>query len=220
MKLKILIIEDHEMMIQGYKSILSIHKDQYDAIITEAHNCETAYGIITNPEYKTFFDIIFLDYSIPAFPEKKIYSGLDLGALIRKYMPSTKIIMLTSFSDSIKLFEVVKKFQPNGLLIKSDYKPDTLLIAIKTVMEGETYYSPEAVASIKQPLFTKGSLDSIDREIIILLAEGLINKSIALKLGLSYSAIEKRKSKIKDHLNIAKGNDEDLLLECRRMGFV
>ena len=220
MKLKILIIEDHEMMIQGYKSILSIHKDQYDAIITEAHNCETAYGIITNPEYKTFFDIIFLDYSIPAFPEKKIYSGLDLGALIRKYMPSTKIIMLTSFSDSIKLFEVVKKFQPNGLLIKSDYKPDTLLIAIKTVLEGETYYSPEAVASIKQPLFTKGSLDSIDREIIILLAEGLINKSIALKLGLSYSAIEKRKSKIKDHLNIAKGNDEDLLLECRRMGFV
>ena len=220
MKLKILIIEDHEMMIQGYKSILSIHKDQYDAIITEAHNCETAYGIITNPEYKTFFDIIFLDYSIPAFPEKKIYSGLDLGALIRKYMPSTKIIMLTSFSDSIKLFEVLKKFQPNGLLIKSDYKPDTLLIAIKTVLEGETYYSPEAVASIKQPLFTKGSLDSIDREIIILLAEGLINKSIALKLGLSYSAIEKRKSKIKDHLNIAKGNDEDLLLECRRMGFV
>lgn len=220
MKLKILIIEDHEMMIQGYKSILSIHKDQYDATITEAHNCETAYGIITNPEYKTFFDIIFLDYSIPAFPEKKIYGGLELGALIRQCFPVTKIIMLTSFSDSIKLFEVVKKFQPNGLLIKSDYKPDTLLIAIKTVLEGETYYSPEAVASIKQPLLAKGSLDSIDRAIIILLAEGLINKSIALKLGLSYSAIEKRKSKIKDHLNIAKGDDEDLLLECRRMGFI
>jgi DNA-binding NarL/FixJ family response regulator len=220
MKLNILIVEDHEMMIQGYKSILSIHKDQYDVTITAAHNCETAYDIITNPENKTIFDLLFLDYSIPAFPEKKIYSGLELGALIRHNMPSTKIIMLTSFSDSIRLFEVVKKFQPNGLLIKSDYKPDTLLVAIKTVIEGATYYSPQAIESIKQPLFTKGSLDSIDREIIVLIAEGFQISSIAKKLNASDDTIKKRKSKIKDLLGILKGNDEDIVRECRALGLL
>lgn len=221
MELNIFIVEDHQMMFEGYKTMLSFNEYNFNIEYKVALNCETAYNIITNPENKTIFDLIILDHSIkPAFPEEKIYSGLELGVLIRLNMPTTKIIMITSFTESITLFEVVKKFQPNGLLLKSDYNPEFLSEIVKKVLDGETYYSPAAVKSIKEPLLTTGALDKIDREIIVLIAEGLQISSIAKKLNASDDTIKKRKSKIKDLLGILKGSDEDILRECRALGLI
>ncbi len=220
MEVKILIIEDHSSMIEGYKNILSLNKEGYTFQFFDASNCESAYYIITNPENNSFFDVVFLDHSLQSFQEKNMYSGKDLGSLIRQYMPTTKIIMLTSFTDSITLFEVVKKFQPNGLLIKSDFEAPVLLEALTKVLAGETYYSPQAAQSIKEPLFAKGFLDSIDREIIVLIAQGLQISSIAKRLNIADDTIKKRKSKIKDLLGIEKGGDEDILRECRALGLL
>jgi DNA-binding NarL/FixJ family response regulator len=220
MKLDVLIIEDQEMMIEGYKGIFFFYKEIYDAKITEANNCEEAYNLITNKENNSLYQVVILDYSLKAFPEKKVFNGLDLGVLIRDNMPNAKIIMITSHYESIKLFEIVKKIQPNGLLIKHDYKAKLLIDAVKTVLDNETYYSPEAKESIKQPLFTTGALDKIDREIIVLIAEGLQISSIAKKLNASDDTIKKRKSKIKDLLGILKGSDEDILRECRALGLI
>ncbi len=220
MAAKILIIDDHSGMIEGYKAMLNLNVDGIAHEFTEAYTCEEAYYIITDGEKSSFFDVIFLDYSIPAFPERKMYSGLDLGVLIRKYMPTTKIIMLTAHFDAIRLYNVVKKIQPNGLLIKSDYKPPHLIEAFENVLQGDLYYSPLVVEIIKQPLFTKGSLDSIDRDIIVLLAEGLQIRSIASKMNVSEETIKKRRSKIKDLLGIEKGGDEDIIRECRSIGLL
>lgn len=221
MDLNVLFIEDHEMMIRGYKSILSFNEYNFNITSQQAITCKAAYDIITNPVNKALFTIIFLDYSIKeAYPEKNIFGGLEIGVLIRQNMPEAKIIMITSFTDSITLFEVVKKFQPNGLMIKTDYDPDCLPEIIKLILDGETYYSPEVKESIKQPLLTSGLLDKIDKEIILLIAQGLQISSIANKLNMSDDTIKKRKSKIKDLLGLIKGNDEDILRECRALGLI
>lgn len=219
MVVKILMIDDHPGMIEGYKVMLALNK-QHSIETTEAYNCEEAYKIITNPTNSSAFEVVFLDYSIPAFPEQKIYNGEDLGVLIRKQMPNTKIIMLTAHFDAIRLYNVVKKIQPNGFLVKSDYKPPHLIEAFEKVMSGEIYYTPLVTEKIKQPLFSKGLLDSLDRDIIVLLAEGLQIKSIAFKMNVSEGTIKKRKSKIKDVLGIEKGNDEEILKECRSLGLL
>jgi len=220
MAVKILMIDDHPGMIEGYKAMLNLNSEKHPIETTEAYNCEEAYNIITNKEYSSFFDLIFLDYSIPPFPEQKIANGEDLGVLIRKHMPETKIIMLTAHFDTIRLYNAVRKFQPDGLLIKSDYKPPHLIVAFEKVLDGEIYYSPLVIEKLKQPLFSKGMLDSLDREIIVLLADGLQIKSIALKMNVSEDTIKKRKSKIKDLLDIEKGSDEDILKECRYLGLI
>jgi len=220
MVVKILMIDDHQGMIEGYKAMLNLNKDKHTIETTEAYNCEEAYAIITNDKYSRYFDIVFLDYSIPPFISQKIYSGEDLGVLIRKYMPDTKIIMLTAHFDTIRLYNVVKRFQPNGLLIKSDYKPPHLIAAFEKVLDGGIYYTPLVSEKLKQPLFSKGMLDSLDRDIIVLLAEGLQIKSIAFKMNVSEDTIKKRKSKIKDLLDIEKGSDEDILKECRALGLI
>ena len=220
MIVRILMIDDHPGMIEGYKAMLSLNKEQHNIETISAFNCEEAYNIIINPANSSAFDLVFLDYSIPEFPEQKIYNGEDLGVLIRKHMPNTKIIMLTAHFDAIRLYNVVKKIQPNGLLVKSDYKPPHLIEAFEKVLAGETYYTPIVLEKVKEPLFTKGFLDSLDREIIVLLAEGFQIKTIANKMNVSEDTIKKRKSKIKDLLGIEKGSDEDILKECRALGLL
>jgi DNA-binding NarL/FixJ family response regulator len=73
---------------------------------------------------------------------------------------------------------------------------------------------------MKELLARENYLDSINRQIIILWAQGFKNKTIGAQLGLSDSAIEKRKYKIKDFFLINKGTDEELITEARKLGFI
>jgi len=187
--------------------------------VTFSHDCQEAYEMITSSE-STSFDLIFLDRSLPPYLEKKIKSGEDLALLVRKQLPDAKVIILTSHAEAFILYDIVQKIRPNGLLIKSDFDGDELLVAFNSVLNGETYFSETVKAALKEQIITRGYLDTIDRQIITLLSQGLRNKTIATELGLSDSAIEKRKVKIKDYLNIYKGNDEDIITECRKMGFI
>lgn len=219
MIVKILMIDDHPGMIEGYKAMLSLQNNHILSII-EVYSCEDAYTHITDTTSNSTFDLVFLDYSLPSFPDEKINNGEDLGVIIRKYMPHTKIIMLTAHFDAIRLFSVVKRFQPEGLLVKSDYKPVQLLEAFEKVLQGEIYYTPLVAEKLKQPLFSKGLLDTLDREILILLSDGFQIRSIATQMNVSEDTVKKRKSKIKDLLGIVKGSDEEILKECRVLGLL
>lgn len=220
MVVKILMIDDHQMMIEGYKSTLSINKEKYTIETTDVNNCEQAFQVITNPANVNEFDIVFLDYSLPTFPEQKLFNGEDIAVLMRKYRPNIKIIMLTAHFDAIKLFNIVKKIAPQGLLVKSDFQSPQLLEAFETVLNGGTYYSPIVHEKTKERLLTEGLLDKTDREIINLINEGLQIKSIATTLLISEDTVKKRKSKIKDLLGIEKGSDEAILKECKLLGLL
>ena len=220
MLVKILMIDDHQMMIEGYKATLSINKNKYTIQTTDVNSCEQAFQVITNPVNAGVFDIVFLDYSLPAFPEQKLFNGEDIAVLIRKHWPTIKIIILTAHFDSIKLFTIVKKIAPEGLLVKSDFQSPQLLEAFETVLNGGTYYSPIVHEKKEERLFEKGLLDDTDREIIKLINEGLQIKSIAAQLIISEDTVKKRKSKIKDLLDIEKGSDEAILKECKLLGLL
>ena len=220
MLVKILMIDDHQMMIDGYKATLSINKEKYTIETTDVNNCEHAFHIITKPENAAAFDLVFLDYSLPAFPEQKLYNGEDIAVLIRKQWPTIKIIMLTAHFDAIKLFNKVKKIAPEGLLVKSDFQSPQLLEAFETVINGGTYYSPIVHEKTKERLLAQGLLDRTDREIINLINEGLQIKSIASQLVISEDTVKKRKNKIKDLLGIEKGSDEAILKACRQIGLL
>lgn len=218
MPYKILMVDDHKTMLIGYKSILEFNDKNLELDVTFCHDCEEAYHIITSDTIS--FDLVFLDRSLPPYPEKKIKSGEDLALLVKKHLPNSKIIMLTSHAEAFVIYDIVHKIRPNGLLIKSDFDGDELLVAFNSILDEKTYYSETVTAALKEQIISQGYLDTLDRQIITLLSQGLRNKTIASELGLSDSAVEKRKVRIKDYLNIIKGNDEDIISECRRMGFI
>lgn len=64
------------------------------------------------------------------------------------------------------------------------------------------------------------TLDSYNRQIIMLLSQGVKTKNFHDYINLSTSAIEKRKVVIKDYLGIIKGTDEDILREARKQGLI
>lgn len=216
----ILLIDDHPAILSGYLSVLNFNEKNIEFKPTFCHNCEDAYYTITNPENENFFDFIFIDRSLPPFAKMKIKYGEDLAILAKEYQTKAKIIILTAHSEAFIIYDILYKAKPNGLIIKSDASGDVLLDAFNNVIENKTFYSATVTDKMKELLARENYLDSINRQIIILLAQGFKNKTIGAQLGLSDSAIEKRKYKIKDFFLINKGTDEELITEARKLGFI
>lgn len=220
MPFKILMIDDHPTQLEGYKVVLEFNNQGLEIESTLANSCEEAYKIITNKENPVLFDMVFLDRSLPPFEEMKIKSGEDLALLVKKHLPESKIIMLTSHAEAFILYNIVKKINPNGLLVKSDFDGEELLNAFDKVVNGQIYHSETVTKSIKELLSREEYLDSINREIITLLSQGIRTKSMPEFINLSHSAIEKRKVQIKDYFCIDKGSDEDIIREAKKLGFI
>ncbi len=219
MTVKILIVDDHPSMIEGYKIILSYNDLGYDIETTAALNCQSAYETLI--KYKeNYFDLVFLDYSLPPFEKEKIYSGQDLALIFKEKSPKTKIVILTSHTEALLIYKLIRKIAPEGLLIKSDFSADELILAFGTIQKGNIYHSATVKEITKKMLEKDKNLDPINREIIMLISQGYKTNSLPNLVHLSLSAVEKRKRQILDYFGITKGNDEDMLREARKNGLI
>jgi two-component system, NarL family, response regulator NreC len=217
--LNILIVDDHPTMIEGYKSIFSSQYDMKDEIrITSVYNCESAYKAITAS--KANFDLAIVDMILPPFNAENLFSGEDIAILIQKAQPSCKIMMSTSHTEVYVLYNLIKKINPQGVIVKSDYNSDEFLRAIQELLNGNNYYSHTAKQSIKEINLEDNYLDSYNRRIISLLAKGIKTKNLPLHLNISLSAIDKRKAHIREVFDIQKGTDEDIIREAKNRGLI
>jgi len=211
-------VDDHPPIIEGYRSILAYNSFGYILNTTTAHSCEEAYNAIFQVNYP--LDIVFLDLTLPPYFEKNINTGDDLVPIIREKHPNAKIVILTSHYESIVLFKIVKEHNPEGILIKSDFQAQELVKAFDVIVNGGTYFS-ETVRSHQKSWGEKNKvMDSYNRQILSLLAQGVKTKNFPDILHLSKSAIDKRKAILKQLLGIDKGNDEDILKEARKQGLI
>jgi len=218
MELQILMIDDHPPIIEGYKSILAFNSQGYILNTTEAYSCEAGYNAIVNAEQP--FDLVFLDLTLPPFLEKNLNSGEDLVAIAKKYHPKAKLVLLTSHSEAVVLFTVANDKNLDGILVKSDFRMDDLLDAFDIIVKGGTYFSPTILKHKKTWEEKSKVMDNYNRQILLLLSQGVKTKNFPNLLHLSKSAIDKRKASIKQIFGIEKGTDEDILIEARKRGFV
>lgn len=217
-QLRVLAIDDHAAVIEGYHYMFMNLGGSYEnPVFVKAYDCKSGHEAISGNK-STPFDIALIDYSVPHFEEKKIYSGRDLALLLRKTMPQCKIVMMTMHKEIDIISGILDNVKPEGFINKSDCNTDELAEAFKKVLAGETFYSRAVQNYITRR--NKGIvLEDIDVRIILLLAKGIKNKNLENYIPLSGSAIEKRKYNIKRLLEV-KGNDEDLINEARNKGFI
>ena len=218
MELHVLMVDDHPPIIEGYKSILSFNTFGYQLNTTAAHSCEGAYNVIVDAKHS--FDVVFLDVTLPSYPEKKLTSGEDLVPYVKSYHPKAKIIILTSHSESIVLYKIMKEHQLHGMLVKSDFQAKDLLTAFDTVVSGGSYFSDTIIKHQKSWEEKSKVMDSYNRQILLFLSQGVKTKNLPDMLHLSKSAIDKRKAIIKQIFGIDKGTDEDILREARKQGLI
>ena len=219
LKKNILIVDDHPFIIQGYKNAITRYNpENYDFVISEAKDCQSAFTLITNTD-SLVFDIAFLDISMPSYEEKGLYSGEDLAKLILQYMPNCKIIMLTMFTEFLKLKTLINNVNPRGLVIKNDLTFDELLNTFDKVINDQTYYS-KSILEMLGSHDNSIEIDLFDKQILFHLSKGTKIQDIPQFVPISLNAIESRKANLKELLEVVEGDDTDLVKAAKNKGLI
>lgn len=217
---KILIVDDHPFIIDGYKNAITRYKpDVYEYSFTQGKDCATGYDIITNPETPPF-DVAFLDISMPTYEEKGIHSGEDLAKLIMEFMPNCKIILLTMYTELLKIKNIIDTINPAGLVIKNDLTFDELLFGFDIVLKDEIYYSHSVIKMANQNNNDMDGIDQFDKLILFHISKGTKTKDIPQYVPISLHAIEQRKVNLKELFKIGEGSDIDLIKEAKIRGII
>lgn len=215
--IKILLVDDHHMILEGYLNVLSRVKFQnYYLKIETTDSCDIAYEKLQS----TNFDIIFLDISFPLNNKNRISSGEDLGILIKREFPKLKIIILTVFEDSFRLLNLFSKLNPEGFLLKGETTSEELIRCLKKVLVSPPYYGSKISKLIHSGINQTFQIDKIDRIILHQLSLGTKTKDLTDHVHLSLRAIEDRKRKLKEIFGIAGKDNRALLDEARRSGYI
>lgn len=220
-KAKVLLVDDHPIILDGYKNILnSFNKNELDLIIETASDCDEAYEKITKSKTTLPYDIIFLDISLPPSKHYPIYSGEDLGLKVREFLPDCKLAILTTYTENLRLFNIMKNLKPEGLLIKSDVTPKEFFTAFEKILAGDLYFSQTVNEFSRKHISQDFRIDAMDRKILFYLSKGVKTKDLSDIVSLSLAAIEKRKRNMREIFGIEEGGDLVLIDKAKELGFL
>ncbi|WP_417830713.1 response regulator [Terasakiella sp.] len=188
-KIRVLLVDDHPLVLDGIRSRLE--DDPEIMIVGEAGNGEEALQIAT--ERKP--DIVLMDINMP------VLNGIEAAGKFAELLPDIRLLMLT-MHDSREYITKVLKAGAKGYILK-DVSSSEMLIAIKAVYQGKTYYS-SGVTDILVNESSKKEVPLTDREktILQLLAEGNSNKHVARELDISVRTVETHRRNIKRKLEV------------------
>ena len=220
--IRILMTDDHPIIIEGYQNtLLATKKETQELQIDIANTCDQSMDLMKKSiEDENPYDILFMDISIPPSSDGNITSGEDLSKYARTILPKAKIIVLTMFNEPYRIHNIIKEIKPEGFVIKSDLTSRELASAFQAVINNPPFYSATVSKYFKTALDSEIEIDDIDRKILYLLSQGVKTKSLTKHLGISTSSVEKRKKNLKEVFSITDIQDETLLNEARKKGFL
>ncbi len=195
---RIVIAEDHRILREGLRSLLSSNPDL--EVVGEAENGREA--ISRAEELKP--SLILMDLSMPKT------DGLDAIAEIKNRCPDTKVLVLTVHKAEEYVYASLKA-GADGYLLK-DATRSELMLAVENVLGGKPYISPgisgrlvTAYLEGRKPLETDSSLGLLtqrERQILKLISEGHRNKDIADYLCISPKTVEKHRANLMKKLDL------------------
>ena len=229
---KILLVDDHPLIVEAYRSALLQLQQQsgsYEFSIDEACDLDTAYGSIkrnamllnsSDEQSSVPYQLLIIDLKLPVSHDKKLLCGEDLALKAREYLPKAKIIIATSYDDNFRLNNILKKINPEGLILKSDIDIRDLTFAISSVLNNIPYYSRTVLKLIQKRLSQSFHIDDLDVRILYELSLGTKTKDLPTSIPLSCTGIEKRKRHLKEIFDVLHADDRELLEVAREKGFI
>lgn len=193
-----LLADDHTVVRQGLRALLKAEEDI--EVIGEAENGRLAVQFAR----KTPPDVVVMDVAMP------LLNGLEATRQILKMAPSTRVLVLTSYSDD-ECVQQLTQAGVSGYLIKQTAAND-LVKAIREAYKGNAFFSPTIAKRLRdqcrdafangQPVRKSIELTSRESEVLQLIAEGFSNKQIAAELCISIKTVEKHRQQVMNKLNI------------------
>jgi two-component system, NarL family, response regulator LiaR len=187
MPIRILIADDHSVVRQGLRMFLGL--DPELEIIGEASDGAEAVKMshALNP------DVVLMDMLMP------VMGGIEATQMIRRELPDTEVIALTSVLDDGSVVGAVKA-GAIGYLLK-DTQADDLRRAIKAAAAGQVQLSPQAAARLMREVRTPdppsvSELTEREGDVLRLIAQGKANKEIAMDLVIGEKTVKTHVSNI------------------------
>ena len=191
MCVKVMITDDHTMMREGIRHLLEF--DGSVKVIAEAKDGNECLEVLRS--LKELPEVLLLDINMP---DK---NGIDALQEIRNKKIDIKILMLTVHNEVEYLIKAID-IGADGYLLK-DSGSEELRRAITAVMNGQNYIQPSLIPSLNARLIKrdtdKEKIDSLTKrelEVLILIANGMFNKEIAMKLNISERTVKNHISNI------------------------
>ena len=192
--IRVLIVDDHEIVREGLHILLSEEPDF--AVVGMAGDSESALALtkLHKP------DLVLMDLVMPGL------DGIETTRLVLSESPSTRVLVLTTFSDDQHVRDAIQA-GAIGYLLKDVLKTE-LLDAIRSAAEGKPALHPEAQKYLMRQISggevaAHTLLTAREFEILQLIAEGKSNKEIALALHLTEGTVKGYVSTVFDKLGVA-----------------
>ncbi|MGY0393558.1 response regulator [Bizionia sp. KMM 8389] len=221
--ISVLIVDDHPMIIDSYLRILESYSRNHietSFVVDTSNSISKAVLLVNNSRKQNPYDLVLLGICLPKCDINNIYSGADLGCHIKRKIPQIKIVVITALKETIRLLNIIKKLNPEGLLIKSDIDHVVLVAAIKSVLDGHFYYSHSIVNVFNTQITQNIVLDDLDIQLLTELSNCAKMKELEELLPLTRSGIDKRKRLLKEKLGVISNSDRDLVLTAKEKGFI
>jgi two-component system, NarL family, response regulator LiaR len=190
--IRVLLVDDHAVVRSGLGAVLLTYDDM--TLVGEAGNGEEAVRLCE----KLQPDVVLMDLLMP------IMDGVAATTAIRKQWPKINIIALTSFKEK-EMVEGALKAGAMSYLLKNVSAAE-LITAIRGAVAGQPRLSPEAaqvlIQDIKEPATPTYDLTDREKEILVLMVEGLPNNAIAEKLIVSQSTVKFHVSNVLSKLGV------------------
>ena len=197
MTYKIIIADDHPIVIDGLRSHI---ETQPDLVVVG----ETGDGL----EVETLVnylhpDVLLLDLALPGL------SGLEITRRVNKHAPHTKIVIISMYDDIAYVAEAIRSGAQAYILKRS--VSGELINAIRSVLDGQRYLSPplsmESLNEYIRKLQTEdldifNTLTRREVEVLHLIIDGLTNQKIADRLGVSSRTVEMHRSNLIHKLGV------------------
>lgn len=195
--IRIMLADDHQIVRQGLQALLEAEPDM-----------EVIGGVadglaVSDAVEQLRPDVLVLDLMMPGL------NGLDVARLVRQRSPKVQIIILSMHANEAYVLQALRN-GASGYVLK-DASTDTLVEAIREVVNGKRYLSPpfsEWVIEAYLQKSSKGAADPYEtltareREVLLLAAEGHSNNEIADKLSISPRTVEVHRARIMEKLQL------------------
>jgi DNA-binding NarL/FixJ family response regulator len=198
-KIRVLLADDHIVVRQGLRALLAAEQDI--EIVAEADNGRQAVQLVK----KFLPDVAVIDIAMP------VLNGLEATRQIIHSVPTTRVLILSSYSDDEYISQVTEAGAA-GYLVKQTAAND-LLKAIREAQKGNAFFSPSIAKRLRdqcREAFVTGQsvkkrsdyLTTREAEVLQLIAEGRANKQIAAELSISIKTVEKHRQQVMNKLGI------------------
>ena len=221
-KIRILIADDHQLVIQG---ILCSLKEVGDFDVVSTTTCDEAFQLIKTHQNNNPFQLLFTDLSFDnSTKDNNLDGGEELIKAIRNNEIDIKIAVITGHTETNRVYNVISNLNPNAYLLKSKCDAIEIGFAVQKMLANDYYYTHEIHQKIMKRNIVQIQMDDVAVQILkelpnhpkISNLEGVITKSDGSVIKLR--SIETKLGILRADLNA--NNNTDLILKAKELGII